>query len=396
MKKIIYLDNAATTSIDKTIAKSIEKLSTQNYANPSSQHSLGKDIKNKIEKARKELAKTINANPEEIIFTSGGTESDNMAIKGIALANKGKNHIITSEIEHPAILETCKHLQEQGFEITHIKPNSDGIINPKHIEKAITKQTLLVSIMHVNNEIGSIQPIKEIGKICKKNKIYFHSDCVQSFTKIPINIKELNLDLISISGHKIHAPKGIGFLYIKKEIQQKIQPIINGGGHENNLRSGTENTTGIIALSKAIKLKTKKNQIKKIRDKLIKQILKIPGARLNGPGLKSNKRIYNNINLSFYGIEGESLMLMLDKQGIIVSTGSACSSHKLSESHVLKSIKIPPLYINGSIRITLDPSKPLTNKEISYIIKSITENIEKLRKISPFKLDQINQSNSTK
>ncbi len=378
MKNTIYLDNAATTEIDESILKN--PLMKQTYANASSQHSLGKIAKEEIEKARMKIAKFINAEPEEIIFTSGGTESNNLAIKGLASANPDKNHIITSKIEHPSVIEVCKFLESQGYKIDYINVNEHGILNPEEIRNKITEKTLLVTIMHVNNEIGTIQPIEEIGKTCKEKNVYFHSDCVQSFEKEKIDVKKMNLDLISVSGHKINAPKGIGFLYIKKHT--KINPIFHGGGQERNLRSGTENTQGIISLSEALNIKREIEKVRKSRDYLINELLKIKGTRLNG---SKEQRIHNNINISFYGIEGESLMLMLNKQGIEVSTGSACSSNKLEESHVLKAIDTPELYLHGSIRITLDTRKPLTKTQEEFIIKQIKQNYEKLQKISPFK-----------
>ncbi len=383
MNKIIYLDNAATTALDRKIAKKVNAIITKNYANPSSQHSSGREAKGEIEIARKKIAEFINAESEEIIFTSGGTESNNFALKGFL--NSDKKHIITSNIEHPCVLETCKFLEKQGFEIDYIGVNESGIINPGDIKKAITPDTLLVSIMHINNEIGTIQPIDEIGKICREQGVYFHTDAVQSFAKIPIDVKKMNIDLMSVSGHKINAPKGIGFLYIGKDIQKKIIPLLHGGGQEFELRSGTENTSGIIFLANAIDIKKNKQKIEKARDYLINEILKIPGTRLNG---SQEKRVYNNINISFYGIEGESLMLLLDKQGIAVSTGSACSSHKLEESYVLRAINTPDLYIHGSLRISLDANKPIKKQDADYVIKSIKQSADKLRKISPFKLQE--------
>lgn len=396
--KQIYLDNAATTKLDNTVATAIKKFQEEYFANPSSPHKLGREVREKIEQARKIIAEEINAEPNEIIFTSGGSESNNLAIKGLSLNQKLKTginnskeldknppEIITSEIEHPCILETCNYLEKLGFKIKKIPVNPEGIINPKDIEKAITKNTILVSIMHVNNEIGTIQPIKKIGKICKDKKIPFHTDATQSFHKIKIDVEKQNISMLTASGHKIHAPKGIGFLYIKKELQKRLTPLIHGGHQENSLRAGTENTTGIIGLSEAIKQKPNKSQIKKRRDKIMKEILKIPEAKLNG---SIKYRIYNNINLSFYGIEGESIVMKLEERGIMCSTGSACSSKKLSHSHVLKAIKTDELYINSSIRLTLDKNNPKDEKETDYIIKTLTQTINQLKKISPFKLNK--------
>ncbi len=374
----IYLDNAATTKINPRVLKTYNKISKKFYGNASSTHELGNKAFEEIEKARKHLAKTINAQPTEIIFTSGGTESNNLAIKGLAKSNPHKKHIITSRIEHPSVLEICKSLEKKGYKIDYLPVNKKGLISLTELKKKIKINTLLVSIMHVNNEIGTIQNLEEIGKICNKKKVYFHSDCVQSYNKIPLNVKKLNLDLISVSGHKINAPKGIGFLYVKKGTN--ISPINLGGGQEKGLRSGTLNTAGIISLAEATKIKKNKDKIKKSRDRILKEILKIPKTKLNG---SKEKRIYNNINVSFYGIEGESIMLKLENKKIYISTGSACNSHKLSTSYVLRAIGVEDSYINGSIRITL--CNALTKKEEDYVIKNIKKVVNKLREISPFK-----------
>jgi cysteine desulfurase len=373
----IYLDNAATTKVDPKVAKKVSEFFTENYGNASSQHHLGIKSKKSLDEAREKIAKYVSANISEIVFTSGGTESNNLALRGLAKANPEKKHIITSTIEHPSVLETCKDLEEEGCKIDYIKVNSEGIVEPEELEKKISKNTLVVSIMHVNNEIGTIQPIEEIAEICKKHQVYFHTDAVQGFSKIDLDIK--NIDLFSVSGHKINAPKGVGFLYIKNGT--KISPIITGGGQENKIRSGTENIPGIVGLAAALEIKRDKDEIKKSRDKIIKELVKIPGTKING---SIKNRIYNNINVSFYGIEGESLMLMLDKEGISISTGSACASTKLAESYVLKAIELENLYIHGSLRLSLD--KDAIGKE-DYIIKIIKENVEKLREISPFKLN---------
>jgi cysteine desulfurase len=383
-KKILYLDNAATTCVDKEVAKKVERVFLENYGNASSQHQCGKKAREELEKAREKIADFINAKPNEIIFTSGGSESNNLAIKGLAFypENKNKKHIIISQIEHPAILETCKDLEKQGYKIDYVSVNADGIVDVNEIKKKIKQDTLLVSIMHVNNEIGTIQPVEEIGRICQKEEIYFHSDCVQSFAKLNIDVEKMNVDMISVSGHKVHAPKGVGFLYIREGV--KISPIIHGGGQENNLRSGTENVPGIVGLAAAIDLKKDKNKIKKMRDKILNELLKIQGAKLNG---SKEKRIYNNINISFYGIEGESLMMLLDKAGICVSTGSACSSHKLEESQVLKAIGVDEMHIHGNLRISLDE---INEKDAEFVIREIKAGVEKLNKMSPFKF-KLNQ-----
>lgn len=376
----LYLDNAATTQVHPSVLKVVNEFMVRKFGNASSPHSVGKEVRNAIEDVREKIARKINCESDEIVFTSGGTESNNLALKGLSLANKGKKHIITSVIEHPSILEVCKDLEKGGFEVSYIGVDSDGFLDLDDLKKKIRKDTLIVSVMHVNNEIGVIQNLEEIGKVCKSKGVYFHSDCVQSFGKIKIDVRKMNLDFISVSGHKLNAPKGVGFLYVKKGVE--IKPLLLGGGHENNLRSGTENSTGIIGLGEALNLKRDEKEVKKIRDYMIKEILKIRGCMLNG---SKEKRIYNNINVSFYGIEGEGLLLMLDKKGIYVSTGSACSSHKLSHSHVLKAIKVPMLYINGSLRLTLLTTKALTKQEADYVINEIKKGVEKLRKISPFK-----------
>lgn len=409
-KKFLYLDNSATTQPDIKVIKKLSNFLKSNYGNPSSQHSLGKIAREEIEEAKKQIAKSINAKREEIIFTSGGTESNNFVLKGLTdfykQAKNKRNHIITSEFEHPAILATCKYLEKNGFKTTYIKPDKEGIINPKDIENTIIKskgKTLIVSIMHVNNEIGTIQPIKEIGNICRKHKVYFHTDAVQSYLKEKIDVKKQNIDFLSVSGHKINAPKGVGFLYIREKYKERIIPQIHGGGQQDNIRSGTENTNGIISLAETLKIKRNLRQTRKNRDYLIKKLKEIPKTKING-SIKKNKRVCHNVNVSFYGIEGESLMLMLDKKNIQVSTGSACSSNKLQKSHVLTSINNQDkkkegkddLYINGSIRITLDTrkDKQLTAKDLDYIIDSIKSSVNKLRKISPFKIDE--ELNTTK
>ncbi len=376
---MIYLDNAATTYLADEVKKELnEKMNL--FGNPSSRHSLGKEARIEIENAREKLANFIGAKSEEIIFTSGATESNNFAIKGLALANPKKKHIIISAIEHPSVLETCNAMKKQGYKIDIISVDKEGIVNVDEIKKKIGKNTLLVSVMHVNNEIGTIQPIEEIAKICRAKKVLFHVDAVQSFAKIPINVNSIGVDLLSVSGHKINAMKGIGFLYVRKGV--KIVPLINGGGQEDNFRSGTENVLGIISLVKAIDLKRYEFEVRNSRDRIIKEILKIPGARLDG---SQSNRLYNNACFSFYGIEGESLQMLLDEEGILVSTGSACSSNKLAGSHVLRAIGVNKFYLNGSIRVSLDSLKVLTKEEESFVIQKIKENVEKLSNISPFK-----------
>jgi len=377
VKMKLYLDNAATTQVDKEVIKIMGDFMANKFGNPSSLHSFGREAKEAIELARSRIAKFINVKSEEIIFTSGGSESNNLAIQGLAKANPDKKHIITSKIEHPSILEPLKVLEKQGYKIDYISVDEEGIIDLEELKSKIIKNTLLVSIMHVNNEIGTIQPIEEIAALCK-GKCFFHTDAVQSFCKIQIDAS--SIDLLSASGHKINASKGIGILYIKQGV--KIKPIINGGSQERDFRSGTENVPGIVGLAKAVELAEKKdyNKIKDSRDKLVKEILKIKGTRLNG---SSSKRIFNNINISFQGIEGESLLMKLDKLGIAASTGSACSSHSLKPSHVLLAIGLKDFDAHGSLRLTL--GNPLTDKEINYVVESLNKSVKELREISPFK-----------
>jgi len=381
MRNIIYLDNAATTKVDGDVLKAMLPYFTESYGNASSLHSEGQKAKKAMEEARKNIAESINAMPEEIIFTSGGTESDNLAIKGLAFAYPDKKHIIISRIEHPAVLEACNEMQKQGYKISHIGVDKEGIVDIAELEKAIESSKsniLIVSIMHVNNEIGTIQPIEKIAALCRKHNVFFHTDAVQSFGKLEIDVKKQGIDMLSASAHKINGPKGIGFLYVRNGI--KIKPIINGGGHEKGRRSGTENIAGIVGMAKAVELANAiKNQkkISKIRDALLNKILRIKGARLNG---SREKRIYNNINVSFDGVEGESLVMLLDKAGIAASTGSACSSNKLEPSPVLKAIGLSDMGAHGSLRITLGHEN--TEKEIDYAAKKINESVEKLRRLS--------------
>lgn len=378
--KEIYFDNASTTRVEPEVIEKINQ-EIESYANPSSQHNKGKEVREKIENARKKIARSIGAEDEEIIFTSGGTEAINLAIKGLAKANPEKRHIITSSIEHPAVIECCKTLEKDNYKIDYIKTDKEGIVDTEEIRKKINKDTLLVSIMHVNNEIGTIQPIEEIAEICKKKKTYFHTDCVQSYDKIPIDVSRTKIDLLNASGHKIGALKGIGFIYIK--LGTKIKPIIDGGGQEFQIRSGTENTTGILSLEKALDTERDKTRVKKIRDYIQDELEKTTDAKTNG---SKEKRIYNILNISFYGIEGESLMLLLEKENIFLSTGSACSSSRLEKSHVLDSIGVQDLYIHGSIRISL--SHQNTIEEAKYAIEKIKESVNKLEKMSPFKKDE--------
>lgn len=374
----VYLDNAASTKVDEEVAKKIQTFLTEKYGNASSLHQKGIEAKEALEKSREIIAKKLNAKPEEIIFTSGGTESNNLALKGTAFANKEKGrHIITSKIEHDCVLNSCKWLEKNGFQITYLNVDKEGFVDLEQLKKSMRKDTILVSIIHGNNEIGVIQPIEEIAEICKENKVYFHTDACQSFTKVPIDAKDF--DLITINSHKIHGPKGVGVLYVKKGT--KIEAMQHGGGQESNLRSGTENVSGIVGFAKAVEIANEKHveHMAKLRDMLIEGALnKINDAQLNGP---REKRLCNNANISFNFIEGESLMTYLDTKGIMVSTGSACSSKSLEPSHVLLAIGLKPEAAHGSIRISL--SKYNTKEEIEYTIDSLSEFVKKLREISP-------------
>ncbi|MFH2028711.1 MAG: cysteine desulfurase NifS [Nanoarchaeota archaeon] len=379
----IYMDHAATTAVDKEVVKAMLPYFTDKYGNASSLHQLGQEAKEDLEESRDMIAEFINADPKEVIFTSGGTESDNMAIKEIAFTNRDKgNHIITTNIEHHAVENSCKFLEKMGFKVTYVKVEKNGIVDAAKIEKAITKETILVSVMHANNEIGTVQPISEIGKICKEKGIYFHTDAVQTFGKLPIDVKKMNIDLLSASSHKLYGPKGVGLIYIRRGI--KIQPMMHGGNHEFCLRSGTENVAGIVGFAKAVELaknsmdKNAKHEAK-LRDRLVKGILrKISKSWLNGDNVS---RLPGNVNIGFKYIEGESMLIHLDDKGIMASTGSACSSKDLKPSHVLTAIGLDPVDAHGSLRLSL--GKDNTAEEVDYVIDELAKIVEKLRAISP-------------
>src|SRR3989344_579444 len=372
--KIIYLDNASSTKVDKKVLKVMIPYFSEKYANPSSKHEAGRRIREDIENSRKIIAKSINAKSDEIIFTSGGTESNNFALKGLFFANyPKKNHIIITKIEHTSILETCKYLEKQGARITYLDVDKEGFVNLKQLENSINEKTFLVSIIHGNNEIGVIQDLEKIGKICREKNVLFHTDACQSFTKTFLDVKIQNLDLATINSHKIHGPKGVGALYIREGI--KIIPLIHGGGHEFQKRSGTENVPGIIGFAEAVKISNSKDNknMAILRDKLITEILKIPNTKLNGPA--GEKRLCNNINISFKNIDAEILQSYLEKKGIYVSVGSACHIDK--SSHVLKAIGLKENEIDSSIRISI--SKYTAEKEISYFLKKLREVVDRLR-----------------
>lgn len=375
----VYLDNGATTMAAPEVVEAMMPYFSEKYGNASSLHAFGREAKEALDKARAAIAQKLNASPEEIIFTSGGTESDNLAIKGIAYAHKDRgNHIITTKIEHPAVLSTCATLEKEGFKVTYIDVDKEGIVKLEQITKAITDKTILITVMHANNEIGTIQPINEIGELCRKHKIFFHTDAVQSFTKVPLDVKKINVDLISLSGHKIHAPKGVGVLFVKKGT--KIKKWADGGGHEFRMRAGTENISGIVGFAKAVDITGDKQitYMTKLRDKLIGALLEIPHTQLNG---SHTHRLCNNANISFHYVEGESFLMYLDEVGIAVSTGSACSSHSLQPSHVLMALGMKAEIAHGAIRFTL--SKYTTEEEIEYTIKTVKSVVEKLRRFSP-------------
>jgi len=383
-KMQIYMDYAATTPVDPRVIKSMQPYFSEKFGNTMSLHTNGREAKQALTESRKTIAKLMNAKPDELIFTGSATEANNTVIKGVAYANKNKGkHIITSQIEHDCILEPAKWLEQQGYEITRLSVDNGGLINLTELENAIRKDTILVSIMHANNEIGTIQDIKQIGKICKENNIYFHSDAAQSFGKVPIDVKKMNIDMLSINAHKIYGPKGIGGLYIKKGT--KIEPLLHGGGHEMHKRASTVNVPGIVGFAKAAKIQQRemesdaKKQIQ-FRDNLIKELLNVEDSHLNG---HKTKRLPNNTNFWFAYIEGESLVMQLDIAGISASTGSACSSDSLEASHVLLAIGLEPKQAHGSLRLSL--GKYTTKEEIGYAIETIPKAVEKLRKISPFK-----------
>jgi cysteine desulfurase len=375
----MYLDNAATTKVDEEVVKAMLPYFSEKYGNPSSVHFAGQEAKNGLEWARKTIAKSIGARTSEIIFTSGGTESNNLAIKGLFFSNyPEKNHIITTKIEHDCVLNACKWLETRGAKVTYLNVNSEGFIDLNELKNSITEKTFLVSVIHGNNEIGTIQNLEDIGKICKEKGVAFHSDACQSFTKTEVDVKKQNLSLLTLNAHKIHGPKGVGALYVREGI--KITPLAHGGGHEAGLRSGTENVAGIVGFAKAVSIAREKGieKMAELRDKIIDEILKIPNVKLNGP---KDNRLCNNINVSFQNIEGESIGGYLERYGICTSTGSACSSHTLETSHVLKALGLSALQANSSLRISI--SKYTTEQEIEYFLKAIKKIVGKLRKISP-------------
>ena len=389
----IYFDNAATTKLDEEVLQEMIPYLKENYGNASSIYKLGRESRKAVEDSREKIAKILNCKPNEIYFTAGGSESDNTAIKGIARANKSNgNHIITSKIEHPAVLETCKQLEKEGFEISYISVDENGIINLEELKKAIKPATVLITIMFANNEIGTIQPIEEIGEIAKENNIYFHTDAVQAVGSVKIDVKKLNIDSLSLSGHKFYGPKGIGALYVRTGV--KFEKFVDGGHQERNKRAGTENVAGIVGIGKAIELAYNNldehnNKIKELRDYYVEQVKeKIPYIKINGD---MEKRLPGNSNISFRFIEGEGLLLNLDLKGICASSGSACTSGSLDPSHVLLAIGLPHEIAHGSLRITI--GKYNTKEEIDYLVKNLVEIVNRLREMSPLWEEFIEEEN---
>jgi len=380
----VYMDYAATTPVDPRVLKAMKPYFLKYYGNSMSLHSWGIKAKEALEESREKIAGLMNANPKEVIFTGSATESDNMTLKGIAFANKERGkHIIISSIEHHAVLEPAEWLEKQGFEITHLPVDQYGLVDLKKLEDAIRKDTILVSIIFGNNEIGVIQDIEEIGKICRERGVYFHSDATQAFGKIPIDVKKMNIDLLTVNAHKMYGPKGVGALYVKDGIS--IEPLLHGGGHEFGLRSSTVNIAGIVGFAATAEIQKKEmnedaRKQTELRDRLIKEVLKIEDSHLNG---HPKKRLPNNANFWFAYIEGESLIIQLDMRGIAASTGSACSSASLEPSHVLLAIGLKPEEAHGSLRLTI--GKYTTKEDLDYVSKVLPGVVENLRKISPFK-----------
>ena len=383
MSKLIYLDNAATTKVAPEVVEAMIPYFTENFGNPSSVYSFAAKNKEAITKQREIIADALGAKANEIYFTAGGSESDNWALKATAEAYKEKgNHIITTKIEHHAILHTGEYLEKNGYEVTYLNVDENGVVKLDELKAAIRPTTILVSVMFANNEIGTIQPIKEIGAICRENGILFHTDAVQAFGQVPINVDEYNIDMLSASGHKLNGPKGIGFLYIRKGV--KIRSFVHGGGQERKRRAGTENVPGIIGLGAATAramrtLEERTSKERELRNYLIGRITtEIPFVKLNG---HPEQRLPNNANFSFRFIEGESLLIMLDMKGICGSSGSACTSGSLDPSHVLLAIGLPHEIAHGSLRLTL--SEETTKEDIDYVVESVKEIVAKLRSMSP-------------
>ena len=389
----MYLDNSATTQVSREVFEEMKPYFSEEFGNPSTLYKIGRESKKALNQARQRVADAINAKPEEIIFTSGGSESDNLAIKGIAfkLAKKGK-HIITTEIEHPAVTNTLNFLESLDFKVTYLPVYENGIIKIEDLKEAITPETILITVMHGNNEIGTIQPIEEIGKIARENNIKFHTDAVQTFGKIEVDVEKLNVDLLSLSSHKINGPKGVGALYIKKGT--RVVPLIHGGGQERGIRSGTENVPGIVGFGKACELASQQldqhyEKLSSIRDELIDKVLTtIPESYLNGD---RENRLPNLVNFRFRAIEGESLILLLDAKGYQASTGSACSSNTLEASPVLTALGLDPVDVHGSLRISLAPESDAF--DVDEFVGVIAESVKRLREMSPLWNQELDYDN---
>ncbi|QIB26498.1 cysteine desulfurase NifS [Caloranaerobacter azorensis] len=383
MERYVYMDYAATTPVKKEVLEEMMPYFTEKYGNPSSIYRIGRESRAAIDEARERVAKIIGAKPKEIYFTSGGSESDNWAIKGVAFANRDKgNHIITSKIEHHAVLHACEYLEKHGFEVTYLDVDEYGIVDLEQLKNAITDKTILITIMFANNEIGTIQPIQEIGKIAREKGVYFHTDAVQAIGNVEIDVNKLNIDLLSMSAHKFYGPKGVGVLYIREGV--KIHPYIHGGAQEKNRRAGTENVAGIVGLAKALELayenlEEHNKKLVYLRDKLIKEVTnKIDYVRVNG---HPEKRLPGNVNFSIEFVEGEALLLSLDMMGIAASSGSACTSGSLDPSHVLLAIGLPHEIAHGSLRFTLGDFN--TEEDVDYVVESLVKIVERLREMSP-------------
>ena len=389
MKKLIYLDNAATTKTAPEVVEAMLPYFSEAYGNPSSIYSLAGESRKAVDQARETIAKALGARPEEIYFTAGGTESDNWALKAAAeFYRKKGNHIITTKIEHHAVLHSCQWLEKQGFEVTYLNVDENGVVRLEELKAAIRPTTILISVMYANNEIGTIQPIREIGEIAHEHGILFHTDAVQAFGQLPIQVDDCHIDMLSASGHKLNGPKGIGFLYIRKGV--KIRSFIHGGAQERKRRAGTENVPGTVGLGKAVEravgtMEERTETERRLRDYLIDRVLKeIPYARLNG---HRSQRLPGNANFSFQFIEGESLLIMLDMEGICGSSGSACTSGSLDPSHVLLAIGLPHEIAHGSLRLTLN--EEVTKEELDYVVDTLKRIVEKLRGMSPLYEDFI-------
>jgi cysteine desulfurase len=384
MSKIVYADNAATTQISQRVLEKMLPWLSTHYGNPSSIYGIGREGRAALEDARSQVAQALNCDPSEVYFTSCGTESDNWAIKGIAktLAPKGKRHIITTAIEHHAVLHTCKALEKEGFSVTYLPVDSYGLVTPEQVEAAITPETALVTIMFANNEIGTIEPVAQIGEVCRRKGVLFHTDAVQAVGHVPVDVQGMNIDLLSLSAHKFHGPKGVGVLYIRRGIPFPAT-FMEGGGQERGRRAGTENVAGIVGLGEALTealedLPEKTARVTAMRDRLIRELTKLPKVRLNG---HPTQRLPGNCNLSFEGVEGESLLLLLDSRDICASSGSACTSGSLDPSHVLLAIGLPHEVAHGSLRLSIGDMT--TDSDIDRIIEAVPQVVDRLRAMSP-------------